>query len=58
MDCNQDYYHSQYWLWPDYDGNMDTTIHRNNYDHYICSVADNAAKLRIFAFSYVLYAEK
>ena len=37
MDCNQDYYHSQYRLWPDYDGNMDTMNYRNNYDWYICS---------------------
>ena len=40
MDCNQDYYHSQYRLWPDYDGNMDTINYRNNYDWYICSVVD------------------
>ena len=32
MDCNQDYYHSQYRLRPDYDGNMDTMNYRNNYD--------------------------
>ena len=38
MDCNQDYYHSQYRSWPDYDGNMDTMNYRNNYDWYICSV--------------------
>ena len=38
MDCNQDYYHSQYRLRPDYDGNMNTTKYRNNYDQYICSV--------------------
>ena len=38
MDCNQDYYHSQYRLQPDYDGNMDTMNYSNNYDWYICSV--------------------
>ena len=38
MDCNQDYYHSQYRLRPDYDENMDTMKDRNNYDQYICSV--------------------
>ena len=42
MDCNQDYYHSQYRLQPDYDGNMDTMKYRNNYDWYICSVCYNS----------------
>ena len=37
MDCNQDYYHSQYWLQPDYYGNMDTMNYSNNYYWYICS---------------------
>ena len=32
MDCNQDYYHSQYRSRPDYDGNMDTMNYSNNYD--------------------------
>ena len=32
MDCNQDYYHSQYRSRPDYDGNMDTMNYRNNYN--------------------------
>ena len=41
MDCNQDYYHSQYWLQPDYYGNMDTMNYSNNYDWYICSVLFN-----------------
>ena len=41
MDCNQDYYHSQYRLRPDYDENMDTMKDRNNYDQYICSVGGN-----------------
>ena len=40
MDCNQDYYHSQYWLQPDYYGNMDIMNYRNNYYWYICSVAE------------------
>ena len=34
---NQNYWHSQYRLRPDYDGNWDTTKDCNNYDHYICS---------------------
>ena len=47
MDCNQDYYHSQYWLQPDYYGNMDTMNYSNNYDWYICSVGNTiAAHLR------------
>ena len=44
MDCNQDYYHSQYWLQPDYYGNMDTMNYSNNYDWYICSVEKDKKK--------------
>ena len=49
MDCNQDYYHSQYWLQPDYYGNMDTMNYSNNYNWYICSVIEWPLNGRCFS---------
>ena len=48
MDCNQDCYHSLYWLQPDYYGNLDTMNYSNNYDWYICSEHHKFACINIF----------